>query len=135
MFSKTAQYTFKIVIYVSQDPDKLFSAHHIHESLNIPYKYLTMLMTKLAKAHILKVHRGRNGGFTLSRKLDEISLIDILDAIEENNCSNCALGDKECEENRPCPLHETFSPSKVSLEEMLNNTTLDMLDPNLLCYP
>lgn len=132
MFSKTAQYTFRILIYMSKNPDQLYSANHVHEETKIPYKYLTMLMTKLAKSNILKVSRGRNGGFTLNHKLSEISLADILDAIAENTCSHCALGDKKCEEYNPCPLHETYAPPKKALVEMLESTTLDLLDPGLL---
>ena len=132
MFSKTAQYTFRILIFMSKDSQKLFSATQIHEETKIPYKYLTMLLTKLAKAEILQATRGRNGGFKLNRKTEDINLIEIIDAIGENDFSNCALGDKACEEENPCPLHETFSPCKNVLEEMLNNTTLEQLNPTLL---
>lgn len=132
MFSKTAQYAFRILIFMSKGSNELFSASHIHEQTQIPYKYLTMLMTKLAKSQILKVSRGRNGGFTLNHKVSDISLADILDAIGENNCSNCALGDKRCEEYMPCPLHDTYAPPKKALVEMLSSTTLELLDPGLL---
>ena len=132
MFSKTAQYTFKILIFMSHDPDALFSATRIHDETNIPYKYLTMLLTKLAKADILKATRGRNGGFLLNKNTSDIYLLEILDAIGENDFSNCALGDKACDENTPCPLHETFSPCKSAIEGMLNHTTLEKLNPSLL---
>ena len=131
MFSKTAQYTFRILIFMSQEPNELFSATRIHEDTEIPYKYLTMLLTKLAKADILKASRGRNGGFLLNKSKDEIFLVDILNAIDENNCSNCALGESECDENQPCSLHESYTLPKAALEKMLNTTTLDKLDPTL----
>ncbi len=132
MFSKTAQYTFRILIFISKDPSTLFSATHIHESTNIPYKYLTMLLTKLAKAEILTAMRGRNGGFALNKTTSEVYLIDILDAIGENDCSNCALGEKACNIEQPCSLHESYKLPKIALEEMLNTTTLDQLDPSLM---
>ena len=132
MFSKTAQYTFRILIFMSKEPDSLFSATRIHEETHIPYKYLTMLLTKLAKAQILQATRGRNGGFSLNKKTDAIYLVDILDAIGENNCSNCALGEKECNVDQPCSLHESYKLPKIALEEMLNTTTLNELDPSLM---
>jgi len=132
MFSKTAQYTFRILIFMSKEPNALFSATHIHEDTRIPYKYLTMLLTKLAKAQILKATRGRNGGFALNKKTNEIYLVNILDAIGENNCSNCALGEKACNVEVPCSLHESYKLPKIALEEMLNTTTLDHLDPSLM---
>lgn len=132
MFSKTAQYTFRILIFMSKEPGILFSATRIHEDTHIPYKYLTMLLTKLAKAQILKATRGRNGGFALNKKTADVYLVNILDAIGENNCSNCALGEKECDVDHPCSLHESYKLPKIALEEMLNTTTLDKLDPSLM---
>ena len=132
MFSKTAQYTFRILIFMSEKEDALFSATHIHEETKIPYKYLTMLLTKLAKANILKATRGRNGGFLLNKTTESIYLIEILDAIEENNCDNCALGESACNVDKPCSLHESFSPAKTALVQMLTHTTLSTLDPSLM---
>ncbi len=132
MFSKTAQYTFRILIFMSEEPATLFSATRIHEESDIPYKYLTMLLTKLAKANILMALRGRNGGFLLNKPIDSIFLIHILDAIGENNCSNCALGESLCNEEFPCSLHESYVLPKRALEEMLNTITLAKLDPLLM---
>jgi len=132
MFSKTAQYTFRILIFMSEKSDSLFSATHIHEETKIPYKYLTMLLTKLAKADILKATRGRNGGFLLNKSTDKIYLCEILDAIDENDCANCALGESECDTNNPCSLHDAYTQPKIALVEMLTTTTLSMLDPSLM---
>jgi len=132
MFSKTAQYTFRILIFMSEKADALFSATHIHEETKIPYKYLTMLLTKLAKANILKATRGRNGGFLLNKGTNAIYLVDILDAIGENDCDNCALGESECNVDFPCSLHDAYKLPKIALVEMLSTTTLDKLDPSLM---
>jgi len=117
---------------MSSDADKLFSAAYIHEKINIPYKYLTMLMTKLAKANLLEVSRGRNGGFSLNRGTDEIYLVDILDAIDENNCTNCAFSESDCDELNPCALHDVYKIPKTALAEMLTTTTLNHIDPSLI---
>jgi len=117
---------------MSSDTDRLFSAAYIHEKIEIPYKYLTMLMTKLAKAGLLEVSRGRNGGFTLSRSVDEIFLVDVLNAIGENNCTNCAFTESECDELNPCALHDYYKIPKQALTEMLTTTSLSNIDPTLI---
>ena len=132
IFSKTAQYAFRIVIFMSSDTDRLFSAAYIHEKIDIPYKYLTMLMTKLAKADLLEVSRGRNGGFTLNRSVDEIFLVDVLNAIGENNCTNCAFSESECDELNPCALHDVYKIPKTALTDMLTTTSLNNIDPALI---
>lgn len=132
IFSKTAQYAFRIVIFMSSDTERLFSAAYIHDKIEIPYKYLTMLMTKLAKAELLDVTRGRNGGFSLSHDVDKIFLIDVLNAIDENNCTNCAFSDSECDELNPCSLHDVYKIPKQALVDMLTTTTLANIDPKLI---
>ncbi len=117
---------------MSSDTEKLFSAAYIHEKIDIPYKYLTMLMTKLAKAELLEVTRGRNGGFSLSRNVSEIYLVDVLSAIGENNCTNCAFSESECDELDPCSLHEVYKVPKEALVTMLTTTTLANIDPKLI---
>ncbi|MDA3947450.1 MAG: Rrf2 family transcriptional regulator [Helicobacteraceae bacterium] len=132
IFSKTAQYAFRIVIFMSNDTERLFSAAYIHEKIDIPYKYLAMLMTKLAKSDLLEVTRGRNGGFLLSREVSEIYLIDVLDAIKENNCTNCAFTESDCDELNPCSLHDVYKVPKQALVDMLTTTTLANIDPKLI---
>ena len=132
IFSKTAQNAFRIVIFMSSDTERLFSAAYIHEKIDIPYKYLTMLMTKLAKAGLLEVTRGRNGGFSLNREVTDIYLIDILNAIGENNCTNCAFTESECDELNPCSLHDVYKVPKQALVDMLITTSLANIDPNLI---
>jgi len=117
---------------MSSDAQRLFSAAYIHEKIDIPYKYLTMLMTKLAKADLLEVTRGRNGGFTLSRGVDNIYLVDVLEAIGENNCTNCAFTESDCDKFNPCSMHEVYKVPKQALVEMLTTTTLDRVDPTLI---
>ena len=117
---------------MASDTQRLFSAAYIHEKIDIPYKYLTMLMTKLAKAELLEVTRGRNGGFVLSRSVEHIYLIDVLEAIGENNCSNCAFSESECEELNPCSLHDVYQIPKQALIEMLTTTSLANVDPDKL---
>ena len=117
---------------MSSDADRLLSAAFIHEKIDIPYKYLTMLMTKLAKADLLEVTRGRNGGFALSRDVNEIFLVDVLNAIGENNCTNCAFSESECDMLNPCSLHDVYKIPKQALETMLVTTSLANIDPNLI---
>lgn len=117
---------------MSNDTERLFSAAYIHEKIDIPYKYLTMLMTKLAKAGLLEVTRGRNGGFSLSRKVSDIYLVDVLSAIGENNCTNCAFSESDCDKFNPCSLHEVYKTPKQALVDMLTTTTLENIDPQLI---
>ncbi len=125
MFSKTAQYAFKILIFMQEDDKELFSAAYIHEQTGIPYKYLTMLMTKLSKHDLLIASRGRYGGFVLARESEKIFLIDILNAIDENNFEACVLDScVKCEHETPCAMHSKWIRPKDELLNMMNKTSV-----------
>lgn len=125
MFSKTAQYAFKILIFMQEDDKDLFSAAYIHEQTGIPYKYLTMLMTKLSKHDLLVASRGRYGGFVLARESNKIFLIDILNAIDENKFESCILDScLSCAPKEPCAMHGKWIRPKDELMTMLNKTSV-----------
>ena len=127
--NNTSQYAIKILIYmVNNNSQKLFSAKQISEQLSIPYKYMTRVMSQLVDAGLLVSIRGREGGYRLEKKLSEITILDILNAVNESiNSHTCILGDKPCDENQKCALHDLWVTPKKSMTDMFKNTTLEML--------
>jgi len=49
-----------------------------------PEKFLSQILLELKKVHILESTKGANGGYTLRKKLDDISLKDIISTLETN---------------------------------------------------
>ena len=84
----------------------LYTAKYLHEQLNIPYKYLTRLMTNLVKGGCLISIQGRDGGFRINKKPGEITLDRIIEVVEGMDSFNsCILGFDECSDENPCALH------------------------------
>ena len=48
-FSKTVEYSILMLSYIAKHTDEKLSSGMLHQALNIPYKYLTKLVTKLVK--------------------------------------------------------------------------------------
>lgn len=97
---------------------------------NIPESYLEQLMAIIKKAEIIHSVRGAQGGYVLSKELDEISVGDLLkvlegnlaltDCVEENNPKKiCANGD--CEK---CNMKDTWDLISKKFEDVVNNITL-----------
>ncbi|MBN2815524.1 MAG: Rrf2 family transcriptional regulator [Campylobacterales bacterium] len=127
-FSKTSEYAIRVLSYLHRHPTQPYSVAFLHEELNLPYKYLTKLMTQLHKKGLLNSIRGRDGGFTLALDADKIFLCDILEAIGEALESNrCILGFEKCDSSNPCALHNQWLKPKALLEDMLKNTSLASL--------
>ncbi|MGZ5208230.1 MAG: RrF2 family transcriptional regulator [Sulfuricurvum sp.] len=130
-FSKTTEYAIRVLSYLHRYNTTSHSVNVLHQELNLPYKYLTKMVTVLVKKGLLKASRGRDGGITLAKNADEIYLCDILEAIGEPSESlRCILGFKICDATDPCVLHEKCSKPKEMIETMLTTTTLSSLIQN-----
>ena len=106
---------------------ELFTAKYLHEQLSIPYKYLTRLMTRLAKSDngLLTSIQGRVGGFRINKKPGDVSLAMIIEAVEGMESFNkCILGFDECSDENPCALHLVWVKHKDAFLNTLRTTTL-----------
>jgi Rrf2 family protein len=56
----------------------------ISANANIPQNYLEQLLSKLRRANLVKSVRGARGGYTLARSAEEIKIVDILIALEDD---------------------------------------------------
>ncbi|MCK9545675.1 MAG: Rrf2 family transcriptional regulator [Sulfurospirillaceae bacterium] len=125
-FSKTAEHSIRILIYFVANEGGVFSAKTLHEALGIPYKYLTRLTTLLAKAGFLRSIKGRDGGFLLSKPAKEITLYEVVEAVEDTaSYHSCVLGFKECDCENPCFLHHGWVDLREDLLSFLTKTTLE----------
>ncbi len=127
-FSKTAEYAIRVLSYLHRHNETTHSVNLLHQELDLPYKYLTKLMTQLVKKGLVNASRGREGGVSLARDADKISLCDILEAIGESlEHDRCILGFDRCDGANPCALHDQWARPKEMIETMLTTTTLASL--------
>jgi len=128
--NNTSKYAIRILSYIANHSNgKLLSAREISEVLDIPYKFLTKIITDLVKEGFVISVRGREGGNKLSRDASEITVMQILNAFNEfNNQADCLLGIAICDTKKRCALHDQWVKPKTMINDMFNNTTLKDLD-------
>lgn len=128
--NKTSKYAIRILGYLAHySEDKLLSARELSETLNIPYKFLTKIVTDLVREGFIISIRGREGGNKLSRDASEITLMEVLNTFNElNNQTECILGIGLCDNKKRCALHEQWVKPKSMINKMFENTTLKDLD-------
>jgi len=127
--NNTSQYAIRILSYIANNKTTLSSAKELSQILNIPYKFLTKITTKLVKANFVLSVRGREGGFKLSRKASEITIMDILHHFNEfNHQKECLLGIGMCDGSNKCGLHDQWIKPKKLIKTMFENTTLENLE-------
>ena len=123
--SKTSKYAIKLLTYMATQDDEMFKSKELCEELDIPYKYLSAIITNLSKAGILHSSKGRNGGITFTKELNEITLKNIIDITESSDIHQCIMGFGNCKEHEKCLLHDSWKEPK---ESVINDFLLQTLE-------
>ncbi len=126
LYSKRCEYTLRALAYAaSRDAGERIRVPDVCENIGIPESYTRKAFQELAHAGFLEVQRGPGGGYALSRPAEEISVMDVIEAVDGKGAfDQCVLGFKECNADRPCPLHHVWTAGKNKLIEELRNTSI-----------
>jgi len=126
--SKSSQYAIRILAYMADNPDLHLNATFLSEQLDIPYKFLTKIMTELVKADLIISIRGREGGYAFAKTPSKIIINEILeifhDSIEDEQC---VLGIGFCDGVCKCALHDQWMEPKLLLQKMFRESTLEKI--------
>lgn len=97
----------------------------ISKAQNISAKYAKQLMNRLQRAGIVKGHAGIRGGYTLARSADEITLLEIYDALDVSvKLVPCLRFDAYCERSGSCAAQLIWQRLSSELAQTLRNTTI-----------
>jgi Rrf2 family protein len=81
--TRAASYALHAVVYMAaQKSDKPVASHHIAAARGIPERFLLKVLKPLVSARILTSVKGPNGGYRLARSPNDISMLEVLEAVE-----------------------------------------------------
>jgi len=120
--NQATDYAFRSVLYLSLLPrGQVVEAKLIAEEENIPMRFLLKILRLLTRAGFVESYRGINGGYALARPPEEITLRDVIEAIEGPiQINRCLISPEECNKkfSSRCPIHAAlFSVQQVLTEE------------------
>lgn len=126
MISKSALYALRASVELAQLPEATFATvTHIAEACGAPAKYLSKLLEILIGRGLIRSQKGLHGGYALARPAENITLFDVIDAIDHvSRLPECLLGQSQCSDAAPCPVHERWRQVRCTLTHMLTTTTL-----------
>lgn len=90
----------------------------------ISLSYLEQLFAKLRRAHLVDSIRGPGGGYNLARTPAEISVAEIILAINENIDATRCGGERNCQGDEPCLTHQLWEDLSQRIYEFLKEITL-----------
>jgi Rrf2 family iron-sulfur cluster assembly transcriptional regulator len=99
----------------------------ISERQSISLSYLEQLFGKLRRAELVDSVRGPGGGYTLARSTDDISVANIIAAVDEPVDATQCGGHENCRGNNRCMTHDLWTNLNVTIFNYLSQISLASL--------
>ncbi|MBV4418303.1 Rrf2 family transcriptional regulator [Clostridium tyrobutyricum] len=129
--TQETDYGFRVILYLSGlGYGEKIEAKSISKDQGIPLRFLLKLLRKLTRHGIIKSYRGVNGGYSLNRMPDEITLKDVIEAIDGPIFINRCLDDPEncnMDNSSYCAVHRALSKIQSNLIEDLQKMNFGRL--------
>ncbi len=123
MFSQTAEYALRAMVYLASQQGMPRTTQEIAKATQVKIAYLSKVMQSLGRQGLVQSQRGLHGGFTMARPADELTILDILMAVDPiQRIKTCPLGIKG--HINLCPLHRRLDHAMKLVEDALRKSTL-----------
>ena len=137
MFSDTVEYALRAIIHLAHEAPAARTTAQIAEATRVPKDYLSKILQNLAKKGIVQTQRGVGGGISLARRPDELTILDVVNAVEPiKRFRTCPLNLPNHGANL-CPLHRRLDDAMATVEEAFRGSTLAevLADPSSTSVP
>lgn len=126
--TRQADYAIRAVNHLSNlyaaNPKGNVPTRKIAEEQSIPPSFLAKIISQLSIAQLITTSRGASGGVTLKKNPKEISLLDVVEAIDGPILLNdCVANANLCSMESDCPLKPIWGEAQVDLVRKLKSTS------------
>jgi Rrf2 family protein len=135
MIPKTVEYALRAVVVLARDPERAYSAEQIAETTRVPRRYAHKVLQALVRAGLVRSQSGPGGGYALVRAPDEVSILDVVNAVEPiSRIRRCPLGLTSHVDL--CPLHRELDQACAATERAFARVTIaQLLNPSSTVPP
>jgi FeS assembly SUF system regulator len=128
---KLTDYGIVLMTFLANEQASQHSAHTIADAVKVPLPTVRKVLKALSNAGLLKSERGVSGGYTLSRSAVEISVAEIITAIEGPIAlTECVSTVSQCEQETHCTVQTNWTRINNAVFHALDEVKLaDMLAP------
>ena len=124
MFSQTVEYALRAVVHLADKAPAARTTDQIAEATRVPKAYLSKVLQGLCRGGIVHSKRGLGGGMVLTKTPAELTILEVVDAVEPvGRIRECPLG-LAAHGVRLCPLHRRLDNALAAVEDAFRKTTL-----------
>jgi Rrf2 family protein len=128
--TRETDYAIRCVHYLSDKWGSVTMVNEIAKGKCVPKSFLAKILQKLTKASIVRSYRGVKGGFELARPPKDITLLDVIEAIQGPVAMNiCAIDEARCDFSSTCTVHPVWIEIRSEVEKILKRNNFAKLRP------
>jgi Rrf2 family protein len=123
--TRQADYALRAIYYLAKiGPGNRASTSQIAKEQHIPPSFLAKIISQLSVAGLLHTSRGARGGVTLARDIENITMLDVVEAIDGPIMLNeCVEDGHGCEFEKDCPMRVMWGDIQHNIVGKLKGTT------------
>ncbi len=128
--SKKADYGLIALKHLAIYPDAAISAREIAVQYHIPPELLAKVLQKLARKGLVVSQQGTNGGYVLARDPSQISIVDVVEALDGPiSITPCEKGE-DCQQLQVCSVRDPLLKVRAKVVRVLGDTSIFELAAN-----
>lgn len=123
--SKLSDYSTVIMARIAREPQRFYRSADVAAEVGIALPTVSKLLKILAREHLLVSQRGAKGGYALARPAGDISLAQIIDAVEGPlGLTECSAMAGLCAQEEACAVRGNWQRINRVIREALEGVTL-----------
>lgn len=127
--SRLTDYAILLLAHLSRS-DKTLTAQELAQRSLVPSPTVSKLCKELSKAGLVVSYRGRRGGYGLARPADQITVAQIVEALEGPIAlTECSQGAQSCELSDTCLAKASWDPVTRAIHGALSSLALSSIAP------
>jgi len=114
---------------IQDDFSESISSAELSEAMEIPYRFFRKIVLKLTNANLVVSRRGKGGGLCMAVAPEEITLLQIMQAVDPNGVimNLCVEDTSSCPRTKFCGLHSALTDIQAVLDKKMGSITLAIL--------
>lgn len=127
--SRRTDYGVRVILHLAGlPPSARASTQDIATRQSVPNPFLAKIISQLSLAGLVTTFRGAGGGVALARPAAQISLLDVIEALEGPiHLNRCLVQSDSCPRHGKCPIHEVLARAQSELTALLGLTNFETL--------
>src|SRR5215472_7124666 len=126
--TRAADYAVRVMLHLAKlEPGSRASRGELAAAADCPEQFLAKVLQSLTHAGLVISHRGNTGGFELPPQRPDVTLLDVVEALEGPIRLNLCLGANHCSRKESCAAHPVWAEAQRSLTDVLRSTSIAAL--------